>query len=232
MVKKDVRLALFCCSFFAPVLTVLGVPLDIIPTPRFAEPLDRQIAISGAVKVHIAQPGLSSARAMLNQRWPQLKLAEVSTPEGAHIVLWNYAAAHPPVKLNYLERRTLESDPVRAQSYVIAMDGDTMWVIGGSPLGVQYGAATVAQLFRFDSQGTHLEAASIRDSPDFEFRAASDWLLAAELNRWSFDRGQGFDAFEATMKEKLSRPPATKSTWRWLTASAGHWRLVLRNTPP
>jgi hypothetical protein len=112
--------------------------------------------------------------------------------------------------LNYLERRTLESDPLRAQSYVIAMNGDTMWVIGGSPLGVQYGAATVAQLFSFDQHGTHLEAASIRDSPDFEFRAVSDWLLAAELNRWSFDRGQSFDDFTRIMKGRLSRSASYK----------------------
>ena len=169
------------------------------------EPLNRQVSIAGAIKVYAAQPDLAMARQMLMLSWPQAKFVDAATPAEANIVLWNYAASKAPVALNYLDRRTLESDPLREQSYVITMDGDTMWVVGGSTLGVQYGAATAAQLMHVDGQGARIDAAVIRDAPDFQFRAASDWLLAVELNRWSFDRGLGFDDYAATARAKLDR---------------------------
>jgi len=63
----------------------------------------------------------------------------------------------------------------------------------------------VAQLLRVDGNLVRLETASIRDTPDFEYRAASDWLLAVELSRWSFDQGRGFEDFAATTRAKLDR---------------------------
>lgn len=192
--------ALLCLT---PLLS--AAVLDILPTPRYVEPLHRHVQIRGSVRVFAPDPNLSMARTMLGQSSPTVSFAQAKNTTDAHIVLWNYAASPPAVKLNYLERRTVGSDPVHEQGYVITMDGDTMWVIGGSPLGVQYGAATVAQLLHSEPNGARLEAASIRDTPDFEYRAASDWLLAVELNRWSFDRGKGFEDFAATMRAKLDR---------------------------
>ena len=45
----------------------------------------------------------------------------------------------------------------------------------------------------------------VRDYPDFEFRAAADWLLNAEGNRWSMERGQGVDAYRMLCKQKLDQ---------------------------
>lgn len=194
------RLAFLLLPYVLP-----GAVSEILPTPRYAESLHREIKISGSVRIFTAQPNLVMARSMLTQSWPGVSFTSASNAGEAHIVLWNYAAAIPPVRLNYLERRTLESDPVHEQGYVITMHGDAMWVIGGSPLGVQYGAATVAQLLHAGDDGVRLEAAVIRDAPDFEYRAASDWLLAVELSRWSFDRGKGFNDFASVTRAKLDR---------------------------
>lgn len=48
-----------------------------------------------------------------------------------------------------------------------------MWVVGCSGLGVQYGAATAAQLLHVDGQGARIDDAVIRDAPDFQFRRLS-----------------------------------------------------------
>lgn len=193
------------CLVFVALAVHSADALDLIPTPRFVEALNRQIAITGAIKVHSGQPDLAMAHQMLTQSWPDVSFAVAETPADADIVLWNYAEATPPTALNYLEKRTLELDPLRDQGYVVKMDGDTMWVLGGGRRGVQYGAATVAQLLHVGPQGIRLDAAVIRDAPDFQYRAASDWLLAVELNRWSFDRGRGFDDYAATARAKLDR---------------------------
>ena len=194
-----------CLALLYLALSLPAAVSDILPTPRYIEPLNRVLEIRGPVKVFSAQPNLGMARKMISQGRAEISFTEAASAVGAHIVLWNYAAAPPPVKLTYLEQRTVESDPIHEQGYVITMDGDTMWVVGGSPLGVQYGASTVAQLLRVEGNVVRLETASIRDTPDFEYRAASDWLLAVELSRWSFDRGQGFEDFAATTRAKLDR---------------------------
>lgn len=179
--------------------------LDILPTPRYAESLNRQTQIRGPVRMFAAQSNLGMATTIIRQSMPTVSFTDATSAGDAHIVLWNYGATQPPLKLTYLERQTLEFDSLHEQGYVITMDGERMWVVGGSPIGVQYGAATVAQLLHTDSAAVYLEAVSIRDTPDFEYRAASDWLLAVELSRWSFDRGKGFDDFVATTRAKLDR---------------------------
>jgi hypothetical protein len=43
----------------------------------------------------------------------------------------------------------------------------------------------------------------IRDFPSFRYRAASDWLLRAELNRWAYDWGDGQRAYVERIRRKL-----------------------------
>lgn len=71
----------------------------------------------------------------------------------------------------------------------LASDGirilpSTVWIVGASPQGVIWGAASLLQLQEVDEQGVYLQGACLRDYPHFEFRAASDWLLNIEINGW------------------------------------------------
>ena len=178
--------------------------------------------------MHSAHRKLAMGVTLIHNAWPGVRVVPAGSPAAADVVLWNYAEAKPPIALNYLDRQTLESDVLRDQGYVVKPEGDTVWVIGGSALGVQYGAATVAQLLHGGADGTWLEAAYVRDTPDFEYRAAADWLLAIELNRWSFDRGQGWDDFTATARRKLDRAAQYKINMALVDGFG--WSLPMR--PP
>ena len=64
---------------------------------------------------------------------------------------------------------------------------------------------TTLQLISRTTNGAVMQGAYIRDHPDFEFRAASDWLLNIEINGWTWDRGQGVEAFAKLMESKIDR---------------------------
>jgi Glycosyl hydrolase family 20, domain 2 len=175
--------------------TVWGAP-DILPTPHYMEPLNRQIPGPFSVQVAQASSKADLAADMLRKQLPQ-------GSGGATVHLWDYSVnPNPPAKLNFLDRETLSNPAYWGQSYVLTYpDEKSVWVIGASPQGIVWGAASLLQLA--DNGG--VTAAYIRDYPDFEFRAASDWLLNIEINGWALDRGQGFDAFARTVETKLDR---------------------------
>ena len=57
-----------------------------------------------------------------------------------------------------------------------------------------FAAMTLLQAIRRTSSGVEIPGIYVRDYPDFEFRAAADWILNGEVNRWSMDRAQGIEA--------------------------------------
>ena len=105
-----------------------------------------------------------------------------------------------------LDRQTLSGSNHFGQAYVIkSPDANSLWVLGGSDQGTLLGAMTVLQLMTKASSGIEINGAYIRDYPDFQFRAASDWLLNVEINRWALDRGQGVEAFARICEKKLDQ---------------------------
>jgi hypothetical protein len=181
------------------ILALLAAPLAgaprIVPAPHYYEPLAKRIQGPFRVVVEQPDPKLQIAAAMIRDALP--------AGSDTSIHLWNYSAnRQPPVNLNLLDREVLESASHWGQNYLIlAPDQRSVWVIGASPQGVIWGAASLLQL----ADGGDLEAAYIRDYPDFEYRTASDWLLNIEINGWTYDRGQGVDAFARTVEAKLDR---------------------------
>lgn len=103
--------------------------------------------------------------------------------------------------LNFLDRQLLSGD-AQGQSYVLRVMDDQSLLIAGQPQGILYGAMTLLQLVEEGFNGVSIPAVYIRDYPDFEYRVA-DFLLNAEINRWSYDRGQGLEGFEAISKQKI-----------------------------
>ncbi len=172
----------------------------VLPTPQYQEALGREV--KGPFKVLAEQPSarVELAAEMLRQALPQ---ASPQGSPGAAVHLWSYGdGGEPPIALNVLDREVLTNAAHWQQSYVIVYPDDgSVWVVGASPQGVLWGAATLVQLLNAGA----LTAAYIRDYPDFEFRAASDWLLNIEINGWALDRGQSVDAFARTVEEKLDR---------------------------
>ena len=187
-------------------VTILAQQIDILPTPHYVERLEGSVHFAPGVpiRVRIAQPHLKTAEETLASGFPegrfQLEAAD------ADVVLWDYStSSEVPANLNFLDRSLLGQSSLRAQSYILRMQGRTIWVVGGGSAGVLYGAATLSQLLRQTSEGIDAPAVYIRDFPNFEFRAASDWLLNAEVNRWALDRGQGLAEYGRLVKKRIDR---------------------------
>ncbi len=199
--------ALLVWLFFVPAGLAQGSGIDILPTPHYVEPLDQGLHVEdGAVRVWQAQTGLDVARELLVGDHPELSFPDAKAAAGADIVLWDYAASpNPGVELNFLDKQLLDSSPLRRQSYVVRSTGKAIWVVGGGPIGVLYGAATVSQLLHKNGAAVDAAGAYIRDYPDFEFRASADWLLNIEASRWALDRGQGLEAYGRLVRQKLDQ---------------------------
>jgi len=68
--------------------------------------------------------------------------------------------------------------------------------------GLRYAKATLQQLRSISPDGRKLPVVRIVDWPDFEYRL-NNWLLWSEIGCWSYDRGDGRDAFVRRAKDKL-----------------------------
>src|SRR5713226_6482693 len=203
---------LFCVN-----LTAALAATRIVPQPKYFEPLSYEIA-GTSVGIVIGpehsqtNPKMNLAADFLRRECEQagasVRLRASSRPNSEPaIYLWDYAAdPNPPVPLNLIDRETLSPSAFYSQGYVVRMlDTRSVWVIGASDQAVLFGAMSVLQLISSAPKGVRLEGVYIRDYPDFEFRAASDWLLRIELSHWSLDRGQGIEAFARLCEQKMDR---------------------------
>ena len=194
---------------------------QIVPTPQYNEPLKDSVLIApggrvviilgpakawGSKKLRLAadfvRRGLEQADSSLRV---EVAAGSVAKPAGAHIYLWDYSAdPNPGAGLSFLDREVLTNADHFGQSYVLRTpDKEAMWVVGSSDEGGLLGAMSVLQLIRKTRDGVELSGAYIRDFPDFRYRAAADWLLNGEANRWALERGQGAEAYQQLCEQKL-----------------------------
>ena len=192
-------------------VTILAQQIDILADTALCRATGRKRSLCA----RRTDPGPDRPAAFKNSR----RDSASGFPEGrfqleaadADVVLWDYStSSEVPANLNFLDRSLLGQSSLRAQSYILRMQGRTIWVVGGGSAGVLYGAATLSQLLRQTSEGIDAPAVYIRDFPNFEFRAASDWLLNAEVNRWALDRGQGLAEYGRLVKKESTVPFNTK----------------------
>ena len=128
---------------------------------------------------------------------------------GIHLVDWSRNGILRKQADSFLEPadRELLSDPARAeQGYVLKVvpgNQPQVWLVGGSAQGVLYAAASLRQVMRRTGSAVLVPNGSIRDFPDFRYRAAADWLLLAEINRWAYDWGDGKEAYVQRLKRKI-----------------------------
>jgi hypothetical protein len=196
-------------------------PVRIVPTPQYLEPLQRTLSVAagGALRI-IAGPAagapqtkLKIAADFLRRELEQVDPSVKVSIEGAgarssgelRMFLWDYAAGQePPVTLNFLDRQTLGDSAHYGQSYVIKTPDETsLWIIGATDQGALLGAMSLLQLIHKAPDGVRIPGVYIRDYPAFQFRAAADWLLNVEINRWALDRGQGVEAYARLCERKL-----------------------------
>ena len=101
------------------------------------------------------------------------------------------------------------------QGYLLDVSEDAVEIAAMTAHGLQNGAATLLQLLSRTEAGLVAPCCRIEDWPDTRFRAAADWLLNAEINRWGYERGDGLEATITRMKRKLDQAAAYKINVVW-----------------
>ena len=189
----------------------------IFPSPQHLEQLHGRISLTNghilcgdtSKEVLAAKLLADEARKIAGGR-TLLRITTDGQRLGTRICLVDWSADSPlkpeiTSLLSEEDKQTL-ADPLRSgQSYVVRMDPgkENVIVAGCSPMGVLYGATTLMQILQAQSGKLFIPVVHIRDFPNFKYRAAADWLLFAEINRWAYDWGDGRRAFVKRIKRKL-----------------------------
>jgi hypothetical protein len=99
----------------------------------------------------------------------------------------------------------------RPEAYRIEVTPQAATVTAVTPEGFLRARATLGQLWR----NGQLPCCTLTDWPAFRYRCASDWLLNCEINRWSYDWGDGPQATLARLQRKLDFCFAHKINQVW-----------------
>jgi hypothetical protein len=210
-----VNFVLICIS------ATLAGAAQIVPTPQYNEPMKEAVKIPRGGRIVIAL-GSANANGGTQLRLAadfvrrdleaadrslhvEIAAASATPAAAAQIYLWDYSADRKPgAALSFLDREVLTDANHGGQSYVIRTpNSNSLWVVGSTAQGALLGAMSVLQLIRKTPDGVELSGSYIRDYPDFRYRAAADWLLNGEANRWALERGQGIDAYKRLCERKL-----------------------------
>jgi Glycosyl hydrolase family 20, domain 2 len=194
----------------------------IIPYPQF-QSWGKQVvqfeAEAGPAGIFLAEG--ASAKEILAAGWIENESSQLSggklrlrrTSEtkplpGIYIMNWSQKSDLHRRATSFLDEsdlKVLSDNQKTGQGYVIrVLPGQReVWLIGTSSQGALNAAATLLQMLHSTSTGVGIPEAHIRDYPDFPYRAASDWLVEAEINRWAYDWGDGRKAYIRRVKRKL-----------------------------
>ena len=83
-------------------------------------------------------------------------------------------------------------------------DQAKVWIVGASPLGAYYGAATMVQLLTSAGPGkVVLPDVEVQDYPDVPRRMCASWVLTWDWEVNGYDWGDGRDAFIKRCKRKI-----------------------------
>jgi len=108
------------------------------------------------------------------------------------------------------DRKVFQSPLGKEQGYVIhSRPGSPVLLYAQNDLGCLYAAVTVVQWLESKHDAVILPHGVIRDWPDFRFRA-NNWLIMAEMGGWSYDWGDGPEAFLERIRRKLDFALAAK----------------------
>ena len=214
-------LTLIRVAVSAPTLTT-----SVIPTPKYVRVLAEGLRVQSqkgdrvwfflhhdaSAKQNLAAEWLREGFSELGMDSSLQEMAEVeeSVSKGVRIYLidWSRVSELKKKASRYLDSQDQEILADRlgsGQAYVLkAMPHERLLILAGSrPQGILYGAATLLDLLADPRQKGIIPSVHVRDYPDFKYRAAADWLLNAEINRWAYDWGDGRRSFLRRTKRKL-----------------------------
>lgn len=108
------------------------------------------------------------------------------------------------------EDRKLFTTANAEQSYVIkCMENGPILILATTDIGCLYGVATLLQLCKGEKAAGSNDLAKIsihhsvtRDYPDFKYRG-NMWTIWGEMGVWSYDRGDGIEAYKQRIISKL-----------------------------
>ncbi|MBI5820619.1 MAG: hypothetical protein HZA88_16755 [Verrucomicrobia bacterium] len=103
----------------------------------------------------------------------------------------------------------------RAEAYRLEVNKAGVEIIAVEPEGLLRAAATLLQILQVEKDAVFVPELTITDWPAVRYRCASDWLINAEINRWSYDWGDGRQACLARIKRKLDLCFAYKINQVW-----------------
>jgi Glycosyl hydrolase family 20, domain 2 len=196
----------------------------VFPTPQFYETLpgalilNRGESVAVVVPTHFEPPIRIAIQLLseklrdlgLNPRITQITTSQTVSSDTLTIYLAPSSLAivenlRATAILSPEDHRLLETRPSRGQEYVVVTRPQerTVYLIGGDAQGVLYATASLLQLLTKANDAVTIPVVHIRDFPDFKYRMAADWLMNVEINRWSYDWGDGVAGYVARIKRKL-----------------------------
>lgn len=96
------------------------------------------------------------------------------------------------------EQAIFENRYADTQGYVLKKEENgPVWIVAKTPQGAAYGLMTLLQIL-----GQPLNTFSICDWPDFAYRG-NKWLIFTETEIWSYDFGDGLEAYRRRIIRKL-----------------------------
>jgi hypothetical protein len=141
------------------------------------------------------------------QSW---KLRKGSQPPVTSIVLATKAALASGAAAGDMPAwtpRELATLALSEQAYVIRMRPEghaKVWIVGASPVGAYYGAATLVQLMTAAKPGTVvLPQVEVQDYPDTPGRMCANWVLTWDWEVNGYDWGDGLPAFLDRCRRKI-----------------------------
>jgi hypothetical protein len=191
---------------------VLAAPLaaNVLPTPQIVKSgaASAEFPKSQPITIVIGnasdrQAGIAADLLTRELKGFRIERSTVRPQSGSVIVLWNCATQGMPASASASDRELLRAETHFGQSYLLETGAHEVRIAGSTGIGLLYGTATLVQLLQPTASGVQVPGTVIQDFPSFRYRAASDWVLRAELNRWAYDWGDGQRAYIERIRRKL-----------------------------
>jgi len=204
------RFTVFAGSLLAMLLVLLFLSppghaepasdrVELLPTPKQVRWGDGQPVLvarpgeDAAAACIVAGPEAGYAAEVLAARL-QAPIARSAPPGCLPIVLQVDASAEFAAQLGR---------DSRPEAYRLEISPSAVKAIGTEPEGLLRGAATLLQLLQVADGRVYVPSVEITDWPDVRYRCASDWLINVEVNRWSYDWGDGRKSYQARIERML-----------------------------
>jgi len=170
---------------------ISAAPVEILPTPKKLELGKGDLTLAKCCVVTAAEA--ADAAQLLGERL-RARIVGQAVPGCVAVTLRLDPHASFAAGLNRDQR---------PEAYRLTIRPGGVELVALQPEGLLRAAASLLQLLRSEAGVKRLPCLAITDWPNFRYRAASDWLVNVEVNRWAYDWGDGPQKYLARVKRKL-----------------------------